>query len=138
MEISDAWSTPPVEPVVSTPPSAGGASFAAIQQQQQQQLSNKARPKKSLLEIQREEEERRAEIDFISWWTAEEERLRSQAQAVEAELGAASSSPANRKPYGGRGGKRTSNVKRKPTVGAQPSSGSREPPAARLSHGPSS
>lgn len=129
---------PPVEAAPSTSPSTSGASFATIQRQQQQQVPNKAIPKKSLLEIQREEEEHRVETDFISWWNAEEERLRlqSQAQAAEAELVAAGHVPSSsRKPYAGPGGKRASHAKRKPVTGdrSQKPTGSRQPSAARLS-----
>ena len=36
--------------------------------------------KRSLLEIQEEEQARQAEDDFLKWWTAEEERVKLQAQ----------------------------------------------------------
>lgn len=115
-----------MEPTPSASTSRSGTSFAAIQQQQKDQLSNNAKPKKSLLEIQREEEEFQAEVDFMTWWTMEEERLRLQEQVT-----VSSSAPAKQRPYGGRGGKRPSNTKRKPAADARPlkpSNGSRRPP----------
>ncbi|KAI5895724.1 uncharacterized protein SCHCODRAFT_02620198 [Schizophyllum commune H4-8] len=77
-----AWTSPPVEPV--TAPSTG-MSFAAIQQAQQDQ-SAPVRDKRSLKEIQEEERDLQAEADFLVWWTAEEERLRVEAEAVSAAL----------------------------------------------------
>lgn len=114
--ISDAWNTPPVEPLPVPSPSITGRSFAAIQQQQQEQISNSSKPKKSLLEIQQEEEDLQAEIDFISWWAMEEERLRLQALAEANNAQSSAPSPKGRS-NGGRGGKRASNARGKPAVG---------------------
>ncbi|KAL1703404.1 hypothetical protein EV121DRAFT_208016, partial [Schizophyllum commune] len=75
-----AWTSPPVEPVAA--PSTG-MSFAAIQQAQQEQGAP-VRDKRSLKEIQEEERDLQAEADFLVWWTAEEERLRLEAEAVSA------------------------------------------------------
>ena len=60
-------------------------SFAAIQQAQQEQGAP-VRDKRSLKEIQEEERDLQAEADFLVWWTAEEERLRLEAEAVSAAL----------------------------------------------------
>ena len=56
-------------------------SFAAIQQAQQEQGAP-VRDKRSLKEIQEEERDLQAEADFLVWWTAEEERLRLEAEAM--------------------------------------------------------
>ncbi|KAF8316609.1 hypothetical protein DL93DRAFT_745756 [Clavulina sp. PMI_390] len=117
---TDAWTLPPTEP---TPPPAAPSgnvtSFAAIQQQQKEALITRPKPKTSLLDIQREEEDIQAEIDFMSWWTGEEERLRQEAAAVAASQAQGQGSGKDKKPNGGRGGKRPSNVKRtKPATDA--------------------
>ncbi|KAL1759711.1 hypothetical protein FB107DRAFT_204512 [Schizophyllum commune] len=77
-----AWTSPPIEPVAV---SSTGMSFAAIQQAQQEQGAP-VRDKRSLKEIQEEERDLQAEADFLVWWTAEEERLRLEAEAVSAAL----------------------------------------------------
>ncbi|KAF9517081.1 hypothetical protein BS47DRAFT_1390126 [Hydnum rufescens UP504] len=100
---SDAWTTPP--PVAPSPPSTSGVStpsFTLIQQQQQEQLSKKGKAKQSLLDIQQEEADQQAEIDFMKWWTAEEERLRL--ESVASNVGGPSS-PSDRGRGGRRGGK---------------------------------
>lgn len=48
----------------------------------------------------------------MSWWTGEEGHVRMEAETLAAVAEASAASP-NGKPYGGRGGKRTSHVKRK-------------------------
>jgi inhibitor of Bruton tyrosine kinase len=100
---SDAWVTPP--PVTPSPPSASGVSalsFTLIQQQQQEQPSKKGKAKQSLLDIQQEEADQQAEIDFMKWWTAEEERLRLESMASNA---GGPASPSDRGRGGRRGGK---------------------------------
>ena len=105
---SDAWTTPP--PIAPSPPlaSASGVSvvsFAAIQQQQREQPSLKGKPKQSLLDIQQEEEAQQVEIDFMKWWTGEEERLRLERISGDAGGPSSSSSAARRRRGGRRGGK---------------------------------
>lgn len=75
-----AWTRPPIEPVASP---SSGMSFAAIQQAQQDQ-GTPVRDKRSLKEIQEEERDLQAEADFMVWWTAEEERVRLEAEALSA------------------------------------------------------
>ena len=69
---------------VQAPPEVGSSttppSFAAIQQQQRDQGATPNKSKKSLLEIQEEEQARQAEVDFLKWWAAEEERIRLETQ----------------------------------------------------------
>lgn len=122
----DAWTTPPVgrftehqrEVICSYPTAAAGANFQLGQTQE------------DLAGIQQEEEEFQAEIDFMSWWTGEEEHVRIKAE-TQAPFAEASAASPNGKPYGGRGGKRTSNVKRKPAADGsrppKPSNNSRRP-----------
>ena len=50
-------------------------SFAEIQRAQQEQIPPK-QDKRSLKDIQEEEHARQVEDDFLTWWAAEEERLR--------------------------------------------------------------
>ncbi|KAI0750595.1 hypothetical protein BC629DRAFT_1684927 [Irpex lacteus] len=77
-----AWTLPPVQPVVQSSASTSGMSFAAIQQLQLEQDATPKVDKRSLLEIQEEEQARQQEADFLRWWTAEEERMRSEQMAV--------------------------------------------------------
>ncbi|KAI9440915.1 hypothetical protein H4582DRAFT_1811180 [Lactarius indigo] len=60
-------------------------SFAEIQQLQSRptQVANERR---SLKDIQAEEAELQAEVEFMKWWTAEEERIRLENEAVAASL----------------------------------------------------
>jgi len=55
-------------------------SFAAIQQLQLEQVAGHIRDKRSLREIQEEEKALQQEADFLVWWTAEEERIRLEAE----------------------------------------------------------
>jgi hypothetical protein len=59
-------------------------SFVAIQQLQLEQIAGHTKDKRSLLEIQEEEKALQQEADFLAWWTAEENRVR-----LEAEIAAA-------------------------------------------------
>lgn len=99
-------------------------SFVAIQYQQRDQLSAQVPVKKSLLDIQREEEARQTELDFISWWAAEEERTRLEAQAIEALADAANANQGQRKQEGSKQAhqarKRPSAGRRKPMTEGQP------------------
>jgi hypothetical protein len=63
-------------------------SFAEIQQLQSQPDNTAARTKerRSLRDIQAEEAELQAEAEFMKWWTAEEERIRLENEAVAASL----------------------------------------------------
>jgi len=59
-------------------------SFVAIQQLQLEQVAGHIKDKRSLREIQEEEKALQQEADFLAWWSAEEERIR-----LEAEIAAA-------------------------------------------------
>lgn len=63
-------------------------SFAEIQQLQSQPSSTGAHAKErqSLKDIQAEEAELQAEAEFMKWWTAEEERIRIENEAIAASL----------------------------------------------------
>lgn len=78
------WSSPlhPTTPVI-TPPSGTAISFTAIQQLQQEQAIRPTPDKRSLKQIQEEEEAHRAEEEFLKWWAAEEERVRSEQTSLE-------------------------------------------------------
>ncbi|KAI0291504.1 hypothetical protein B0F90DRAFT_1823827 [Multifurca ochricompacta] len=86
-----AWILPPVEPVSQSSSSSGAPiSFAEIQQlQSQPNMMSKER--RSLREIQTEEAELQAEVEFMKWWTAEEERIRLENEAVAESLAQAQS-----------------------------------------------
>ncbi|KAI0262373.1 hypothetical protein BC834DRAFT_892147 [Gloeopeniophorella convolvens] len=83
-----AWILPPVEPI-SQPSPGSPVSFAEIQQLQSQP-DKAAKDKRSLRDIQAEEAEIQAEVDFMKWWTAEEERIRLE---TEASIASAASQP---------------------------------------------
>ncbi|CAE6528710.1 unnamed protein product [Rhizoctonia solani] len=93
---ADAWTAPP--PMSPPPGPSGSVSFSEIQQQQHAQKTGAGagKSKKSLLEIQAEEAERArllqeeeharareaedlaAEIEFMTWWNAEEARTKKE------------------------------------------------------------
>jgi inhibitor of Bruton tyrosine kinase len=75
-------------------------SFVAIQQLQLEQVAGHSKEKRSLREIQEEEKALQQEADFLAWWTAEEERIR-----LEAEIAAASPQVARPRPTKERGRK---------------------------------
>ncbi|KAF8325428.1 uncharacterized protein EI90DRAFT_3072829 [Cantharellus anzutake] len=75
----DAWSAPPPEPPFPPPEALTDVSLVNIQEQQTIQRAYEQRPKLSFLDIQREEEELQTEVNFLKWWTAEEERIRLEA-----------------------------------------------------------
>lgn len=96
-------------------------SFAAIQQQQLDRGAAKPPAKKTLLEIQKEESDLQKEIDFLSWWTAEEERMKAEAEAEARALSGSSNSvgPSGRAgnsshPATAQGKKRSAANRRKP------------------------
>jgi hypothetical protein len=60
-------------------------SFAEIQQLQSQP-NTVATERRSLRDIQAEEAELQAEVEFLKWWTAEEERIRLGNEAMVATL----------------------------------------------------
>jgi hypothetical protein len=60
-------------------------SFTEIQQLQSQP-NTAATERRSLRDIQAEEAELQAEVDFMKWWTAEEERIRLENEAMMASL----------------------------------------------------
>ena len=60
-------------------------SFAEIQQLQSQP-NTVATERRSLRDIQAEEAELQAEVEFMKWWTAEEERIRLENEAMIASL----------------------------------------------------
>lgn len=81
------WTLPSVEPVFQ-PSSSSPISFAEIQQLQSQpsNTTTKAKERQSLRDIQAEEAELQAEAEFMKWWTAEEERIRLENEALAASL----------------------------------------------------
>jgi hypothetical protein len=81
------WTLPSVEAVCQPSPSVP-ISFAEIQQLQSQPSSTtiNAKERQSLRDIQAEEAELQAEAEFMKWWTAEEERIRLENEAVAASL----------------------------------------------------
>ncbi|CAE6451855.1 unnamed protein product [Rhizoctonia solani] len=116
----DAWTSPPPMPPPPPGPS-GSVSFSEIQQQQHAQKTGGAgKSKKSLLEIQAEEAERArllqeeelarareaedlaAEIEFMSWWNAEEAKVKKEMEGNKAGGGGGK----NRRKGRGGGGKR--------------------------------
>ena len=80
----NAWNLAPVEPI-SKPSSSAPVSFAEIQQLQSQP-NIVVKERRSLLDIQAEEAELQAEVEFMKWWTAEEERIRLENEAMLASL----------------------------------------------------
>jgi inhibitor of Bruton tyrosine kinase len=73
-----------VEPI-SKPSSSVPISFAEIQQLQSQP-NVVVKERRSLRDIQAEEAELQAEVEFMKWWTAEEERIRLENEAMLASL----------------------------------------------------
>lgn len=70
-------------------------SFVAIQElQREQENTTPKKDRRSLKEIQEEEQARQVEDDFLRWWAAEEERMRSEQMPVQ------SPSPSLRRPRG--------------------------------------
>jgi hypothetical protein len=67
--------------MVQASPPGTVVSFVAIQQLQQDLDTTVGKDKRSLLEIQEEEQALQEEADFLKWWTAEEERVKLEAQA---------------------------------------------------------
>ncbi|KAF9527809.1 hypothetical protein CPB83DRAFT_894990 [Crepidotus variabilis] len=79
---SKAWVSPSVQPTPKASPSTtSGMSFAEIQDSQKKQVPP-VMDKRTLKEIQEEEQSLQAEADFLKWWTAEEERVKEEAQAL--------------------------------------------------------
>ena len=60
---------------------------------------------RSLRDIQAEEAELQAEVEFMKWWTAEEERIRLENEAVAASLLAQSGKQRHQRQHKGRRGK---------------------------------
>ena len=83
----NVWTLPSVEPV-RQPSSSVPISFAEIQQLQDKpsDTTMKANERQSLRDIQTEEAELQAEAEFMKWWTAEEERIRLENEAMAASL----------------------------------------------------
>ncbi|KAH9169421.1 hypothetical protein EDB89DRAFT_1888857 [Lactarius sanguifluus] len=102
-----AWTLPSAEPVSRQSSSGAPVSFAEIQQLQSRpaQAANELR---SLRDIQAEEAELQAEAEFMKWWTAEEERIRLENEAVAASLLAQSKQPRHQRK--GRRGKTPANT----------------------------
>jgi hypothetical protein len=61
-------------------------SFAEIQQLQSRPHITAKEERRSLRDIQAEETELQAEAEFMKWWTAEEERIRLENEAIAASL----------------------------------------------------
>ncbi|KAH9041005.1 hypothetical protein EDB85DRAFT_1858258 [Lactarius pseudohatsudake] len=121
-----AWTVPSVEPVSRQSSSGAPVSFAEIQQLQSRpaQTANELR---SLRDIQAEEAELQAEAEFMKWWTAEEERIRLENEAVAASLLAQSNQPRHQRKS--RRGKTPANAP--PADGGAPASSSRGQKAPR-------
>jgi hypothetical protein len=83
----NVWTLPSVKPV-RRPSLSAPISFAEIQQLQSQPNSTagSAKERQSLRDIQAEEAELQAEAEFMKWWTAEEERIRLENEAIAASL----------------------------------------------------
>lgn len=81
------WTLPSVESVCQPSPSVP-ISFAEIQQLQSEPSNTtiNAKDRRSLRDIQAEEAELQAEVEFMKWWTAEEERIRLENEAMAASL----------------------------------------------------
>ncbi|KAJ6490578.1 hypothetical protein C8R47DRAFT_1319740 [Mycena vitilis] len=97
-----AWIQPPPAPVAAPSSPASGISLVAIQQLQLEQGTSTSKDKRSLREIQEEETARQAEEDFLKWWSAEEERVKAEAEAASRTRDAPKSSrrkkPKNQRP----------------------------------------
>ncbi|KAJ7286245.1 hypothetical protein C8J57DRAFT_1446850 [Mycena rebaudengoi] len=93
-----AWTQPPPAPITAPSSPVSGVSLVAIQQLQREQGTSTVRDKRSLREIQEEEKARQAEEDFLKWWTAEEERVRLEAEAAARSRDVPKSPRRNRKP----------------------------------------
>ncbi|KAH9055769.1 hypothetical protein EDB87DRAFT_1280263 [Lactarius vividus] len=102
-----AWTLPSAEPVSWKSSSGAPVSFAEIQQLQSRP-AQAANEQRSLRDIQAEEAELQAEAEFMKWWTAEEERIRLENEAVAASLLAQSNQPRHRRK--GRSGKTPTNT----------------------------
>ena len=61
-------------------------SFAEIQQLQSRPHNVGKEERRSLRDIQAEEADLQAEAEFLKWWTAEEERIRLENEAIAASL----------------------------------------------------
>jgi inhibitor of Bruton tyrosine kinase len=81
------WTLPSVESVYQ-PSTSVPISFAEIQQLQSQPSNTtiNTKERQSLKDIQAEEAELQAEAEFMKWWTAEEERIRLENEAMAASL----------------------------------------------------
>ncbi|KAF8264440.1 hypothetical protein EI94DRAFT_1738425 [Lactarius quietus] len=99
-----AWTLPSAEPISRS--SSGGApiSFAEIQQLQSQP-AQAANERHSIRDIQAEEAELQAEVEFMKWWTAEEERIRLENEAVAASLLAQPKHPRRQRQHKSKKGK---------------------------------
>ena len=85
----NVWTLPSGGQPLSRASSSAPISFAEIQQLQSQPDNTVAMAKKerrSLRDIQAEEAELQAEAEFMKWWTAEEERIRLENEAIAASL----------------------------------------------------
>ena len=118
-----AWVLPSTEPVERPPSGGAPISFAEIQQLQSRP-AQAANERHSLRDIQAEEAELQAEVEFMKWWTAEEERIRMENEAVAASLLAQSNQPRQqRQHHKGKRGKIPANAP--PADGGAPASSSR-------------
>ena len=81
----NVWLLPPAEPVSQPSPSVP-ISFAEIQQLQSRPHIAAKEEHRSLRDIQAEETELQAEAEFMKWWTAEEERIRLENEAIAVSL----------------------------------------------------
>ncbi|RDB25530.1 BTB/POZ domain-containing protein 1 [Hypsizygus marmoreus] len=81
-------------------PPTTGMSFIAIQQLELDQVAGgSGKDKRSLREIQEEEQALQEEADFLTWWTAEEERIKLEAQLAAAMVQSGErEKPARRRP----------------------------------------
>lgn len=102
------WTLPSAEPV-RRPSSSAPMSFAEIQQLQSQPSSTgaNAKERQSLRDILAEEAELQAEAEFMKWWTAEEERVRLENEAIAAALLQSQKQPQRPRPIGSRRNKKS-------------------------------
>ncbi|KAF9456753.1 hypothetical protein BDZ94DRAFT_1345506 [Collybia nuda] len=77
-----AWNQPSVTSAATSSPSTSGMSLLAIQQLELAQIAGAGKEKRSLREIQEEEKSLQEEADFLTWWTAEEARIKAEIEAA--------------------------------------------------------
>jgi len=71
-----------VQAIVESSSSTSGVSLVAIQELQREENASSRKDKQSLRDIQEEEQARQVEADFMKWWSAEEERVKAEGEAL--------------------------------------------------------